>query len=263
MKKARRKSGGIGTLGEYSLHADLKRWYAHEGDKLEVNVDGFVVDVMRGELLVEIQTGNFNAIKRKLAQLADLHPLRLVYPIAQEKWIVRLPARTGGRARDGKKVLSRRLSPKRGRLLDIFDELVHIPSLLREPTVSFEALLIEEEEVRRDDGRGSWWRRGISTLDRRLIRVVSRNVFEGPKGFLKFLPSGLPQPFTTRNLAEALDEPHHIAQKIAYTLREMGAIRVAGKRKNAILYSLREDAAPGLPRRRPGGAGRDPYSFTL
>ena len=259
----KRPSAGIGTLGEYSLHADLKRWYAQEGDRLEVNVDGFIVDVMRGELLVEIQTRNFSGIKRKLAQLADLHPLRRVYPIAQEKWIVRLPARTGGRARDGKKVLSRRLSPKRGRLLDIFDELVHIPSLLREPTVSFEALLIEEEEVRRDDGRGSWWRRGISTLDRRLIRVVSRNVFEGPKGFLKFLPSGLPQPFTTRNLAEALDEPHHIAQKIAYTLREMGAIRVAGKRKNAILYSLREDAAPGLPRRRPGGAGRDPYSFTL
>ncbi len=225
----RRRTGGIGTLAEYSLHADLKRWYAHEGDRLEVNVEGFIVDVMRGELLVEIQTRNFSGIKRKLAQLADIHPLRLVYPIAQEKWIVRV-------ARNGKTVLSRRRSPKCGRLAELFDELVHIPALLREPTVSFEALLIEEEEIRRDDGRGSWRRKGVSTLDRRLIRVISRHIFEGPHDFLKFLPAGTPQPFTTRELSEALGESHHIAQKIAYTLREMGVIDAVGKRRNSVLY---------------------------
>jgi hypothetical protein len=230
VKKNTRRSSGIGTLGEYSLHADLKRWYAQEGDRLEVNVDGFIVDVMRGELLVEIQTRNFSGIKRKLAQLADIHPLRLVYPIAREKWIVRV-------GRDGKKVLSRRRSPKRGRLLDLFDELVHIPSLLREPTVSFEALLIEEEVVRRDDGRGSWWRRGVSTLDRRLIRVISRHVFEGPQDYGQFLPEGMSGPFTTKDLARSLDATQGIAQKIAYTLREMGTLKVAGKKGNAILYS--------------------------
>lgn len=150
MSALKRRTSGIGTLGEYSLHSDLKRWYAEEGDRLEVSVDGFIVDVMHGELLVEIQTRNFSGIKRKLAQLADLHPLRLVYPIAQEKWIVRV-------ARDGKKVLSRRRSPKTGCLLDLFDELVHIAALLREPTVSFEALLTEEEEVRCAKwGRSAW-----------------------------------------------------------------------------------------------------------
>ena len=56
----------ISTLNEKSLHAALKEWYARRGDRLEVSVDGFLVDIVRPrrgkrarDLLVEIQTGNF------------------------------------------------------------------------------------------------------------------------------------------------------------------------------------------------------------
>ena len=59
----------IGTLNEKPLHEALKRWYAQAGDRLEVPVDGSVVDIVRGELLVEIQTRNFSAIRRKLEKL--------------------------------------------------------------------------------------------------------------------------------------------------------------------------------------------------
>lgn len=70
---------GINTYNEKSLHADLKQWYALPGDKMEVRVDGYIIDLVRGDLLIEIQTGGFSPLKRKLAHLAQAHPVRLVF----------------------------------------------------------------------------------------------------------------------------------------------------------------------------------------
>ncbi len=50
------KTAGIGTLRESGLHADLKRWYAQPGDEFEIALDGYVIDIRRGEYLIEIQT---------------------------------------------------------------------------------------------------------------------------------------------------------------------------------------------------------------
>ena len=80
---------GIGLLNEKPLHASLKEWYAQPGDQFEVPVDGFVIDIVRDDLLLEIQTGNFASIKSKLGELVRAHQIRLIYPIAQEKWIVK------------------------------------------------------------------------------------------------------------------------------------------------------------------------------
>ena len=59
----------IGLLNEKALHASLKQWYARPGDQLEVAVDGFVIDIVRDDLLIEIQTRNFSSIKSKLTNL--------------------------------------------------------------------------------------------------------------------------------------------------------------------------------------------------
>src|SRR6476660_9293966 len=96
---------GIGLLNEKPLHASLKQWYARPGDQFEVPVDGFVIDIVRDDLLIEIQTRNFSSIKSKLNKLAHSHRVRLIYPIVQEKWIVR--------SANGVAAI-RRKSPKRG-----------------------------------------------------------------------------------------------------------------------------------------------------
>src|SRR5215212_5865005 len=100
---------GIGVLNEKPLHASLKQWYARPGDRFEVAVGGFVIDIVRAELLIEIQTGSFAAIRSKLTNLVQSHQVRLIYPIAQEKWIVRP-------ATDERQRVVRRRSPKKGRL---------------------------------------------------------------------------------------------------------------------------------------------------
>ncbi len=221
---------GIGTMQERSLHAALKAWYARPGDRLEVAVDGFLVDVVRDGLLIEIQTGNFSSIKRKLSTLTRRHCVRLVYPIARDKWIVRL-------ADNGLDRLSRRRSPKHGCLLHLFEELVSIPDLIARKTFSLEVLMIQEEEVRRRHARGRWRRGGWGTFDRRLLAVVDRATLASPSAFRRLLPEDLDKPFTTAELSQSLGQTRALAQKMAYCLRKMGAVEVTGKRGNALQYS--------------------------
>ena len=219
----------IGTLNEKPLHAALKVWYARAGDQLEVLIDGYVVDIVRGDELIEIQTGNFAGIARKMLALVDRYRVRLVLPIAREKWIVKL-------APDGETQLSRRKSPKRGAFEDVFHELVSFPELLANPHFSVEVLLTQEDEIRRYDGARAWRRHGWVVCERRLIDVVDRRLLDSPADASALLPTALAEPFTTADLARALARPRRLAQRMAYCLRRMGAIESAGKRRNAILY---------------------------
>ena len=95
-----KNGGGIGTLQERSLHARIKELYNTPDAEVEVKIDGYFIDVVQGDLLIEIQTRKFSAIKSKLRKLMQNHPVRLVHPIAKDKWVVR-------QTEDGEEVLRR------------------------------------------------------------------------------------------------------------------------------------------------------------
>jgi len=216
---------------ERSLHSAVKNWIATPGDKFEVEVDGFIVDIVRGDLLIEVQTRNFSAIRDKLGVLVKKHRVRLVYPIAVRKRIVHVDRIKGNPTK-------RRFSPKKGKLIDVFDELVRIPRLVKEQNFELEVLMVEEEEVRCDDGRGSWRRRGVSIKDHNLVRVVDSAIFRSVDDFLRFLPNTLAQPFTSKQLAECLGISLRLARRMTYSLREMGALQVTGKVGRALLFKV-------------------------
>jgi hypothetical protein len=186
---------------------------------------------VRGDLLIEIQTRNFASIKRKLEKLIINPPLRLVYPIPCEKWIIKQP-----HSEDGP--IIRRKSPKRSGFEYVFEELVSIPELLRNPNFSIELLLIQEQEVRRYDGAHGWWRRrGWVTHERRLLKVVGQRILLSPADMSAFIPPLLADPFTASDLAISIAIPRKLAQKMVYCLRFLGCITPVGKRVKSILYS--------------------------
>jgi hypothetical protein len=221
----------IGTLKESQLHAALKAWYSGPGDYLETPVDGYVVDILRGQAVIEIQTQHFSAIRTKLERLLETRPVRLVYPIALERWIVRL-------ADDHQTLLGRRKSPRRGCAAQVFNELVSFPTLLAHPNLTLEILLIREEEVRcprTAPGRGRW-RKDWRVSDRRLLEVASSQVLGGPADCVALLPPSLARPFTNSDLARAMRQPHRLASKMTYCLHRMGALVVAGKHGRATTF---------------------------
>lgn len=219
----------IGTLNEKPLHASLKEWCRKDGDKVEVPVDGFVVDLVRDELLIEIQTRDFSSMRRKFDTLLDSHSMRLMHPVPVEKWIVRLDA-------DGNES-SRRRSPKHGIAADVCAELVSFPSLLSHPNFTLVVVLVEEEEIRHPDAKKGWRRKGFAIKERRLVDVVDTVEFHSPEDLLGLLPTGLPDPFTTADLATGLGRSRHLAQEVAYCLRVSGAVDAVGRDKTGVLYT--------------------------
>src|SRR5512136_1195994 len=225
----------IGTLRETELHAALKRHFARPQDQLEVAVDGYVADIVRDDEVIEIQTHNFAAVKPKLLQLVEQHRVRLVYPVAQARWITRVKA-------DRQTVLGRRKSPRHGALEDVFVELVSLPELMAHPHFTLEAVLIHEDEIRcprpgRPRRRGSEWR----VCNRRLLKVVDSTAFVAPADFRRFIPADLATPFTSGELAVATQRPDYVAHKITYCLRKMAILVVIGKRQRAWLYALADE----------------------
>lgn len=223
------RSPHIGTLREQSLHAEIKQWLAKPGDLLEQAVDGYQIDILRGELLIEIQTRNFSALKKKLGKLLEVHKVILVHPIAQTKWIIRKTKR--GR------VLSKRKSPKTGRLEHLFDELIYMPQLATHPNLSLLVLLTHEEEIWRDDGKGSWTRKHWSIFDRRLVEVVGSIHLDNRKDFLDLIPASLPHPFSHKQLAKAIKAPIWMSTRMSYCLRKMGYLESVGKQGHSLLLA--------------------------
>ncbi len=216
-------------MQETSLHAALKNRYTSNGDQQEVEIDGFLVDVVKGNQLIEIQTSHFHQIKPKLLALLETKTLTLVHPIAQEKWIVRL-------SKQGE-MLSRRKSPRRGRPEHIFSELIRFPQLISHPNLTLELLMIQEEVIWRDDGQGSWRRKGWSIADRRLIQVLDSQSLHLPSDYIRYLPLELLNPFTSTELAQQVEIPRRLAQQMIYCFRAMVLIQQVGRRGRAFLYT--------------------------
>lgn len=222
----------IGLLNESPLHQALKELYSDAGSRQEVAVGSFVADVVAPDACIyEIQTSGLGSMRRKLEHVLAEHRVVLVHPIAQVRYIVKLPECAD-------QPVSRRRSPKRGAIAHVAAELVSIPHLLDHPNFELEVVLIEEEELRRHEPGGSWRRKGWRTVQRRLGAVLERRRFRSAADLLQLLQSPLPESFTTADLAVAMDQPRWLAQKLAYTLREAGVIELCGKDGNALRYRL-------------------------
>lgn len=216
---------------ETSLHRQLKALYAGPAHATEVTLGKYRIDVVRGDELVEIQHGSLAAIRDKIGKLCRKHRMLVVKPIVARKTIVKLSA-------DGDE-LSRRQSPKRGVLLDVFDELVYFTRAFPHPNLILEIRLVEVEESRTPGhGRRRRWRANDHVVvDQKLTATGDAVRLATAANLLTLLPP-LASPFHTGDLATAAGVPRHIAQRIAYCLRQTGAVRTIGKRGNTLLYEV-------------------------
>ena len=132
--------------------------------------------------------------------------------------------------------ISRRRSPKKGRIEDVFYQLVYLSHLASHPNFSIEVLLTSEEEYRINDGLGSWRRGGVSIIDRRLVSVLGRKVLEQKADFSQMVPPEMLQEFTNLELARQLGISIRLASKMTYCLSRMGVLERNGKRGKAFIF---------------------------
>ena len=217
-------------LREGPLHAAVKALLIGPGDRVEVPVGRFVIDLVRADgELVEIQTGGFGPLAGTLDALLDDHRMRIVHPVAAERRIVRVD--------DHGEVLGARRSPKRATAVAVFDKLVTFPSLLTHPNLTVEVLLLREDHIRRREPRTTR-RRTRDPGERRLVDVLDRVAMRTADDVLALLPALPGEPFTTREFAAAVRCSTMLAQRTLYCLRTIGVVEPAGKRGRAPLHVL-------------------------
>jgi hypothetical protein len=214
---------------ETSLHRSLKDRYASgEDDRREVRVAGFRIDAIdEAGRLIEIQSGALGPLCGKLLRLLPQHRLRIVKPVVLSRRLVQTSARGGS-------VLSVRRSPKRGSLVDIFDDLMGVVRIFPHTNLDIEILGVTIDEVRIARRR----RPGYTVADRRLGEIRETATLARACDLWTLLPEGSDndEPFTTVELARRLGRPVWFAQRVAYCLRKTGAARVAGKTGNRLIY---------------------------
>jgi hypothetical protein len=218
---------------ETSLHRQLKELYADTDATIEVPLGRYRIDVVCDEELIEIQHGSLAAIRDKVANLLRNHRMLIVKPIIVRKQLVQLDAKGG-------QVTRRRLSPKKGSLLDLFDDLVHFTRVFPHRNLVLETPLVDIEEWRYP-GHGRRRRRRANdhqVEDQKLTRLHKIHRFRTASDLLRLIPRELPRPFHTGHLAATMDIPRWVAQRIAYCLRKTGAVDTVGKQRNALLYQL-------------------------
>jgi hypothetical protein len=211
------------------LHIALQQYYAGEDGATEAQLDGYRVDVLREGVVYEVQTGSFGAIRRKVEDLSQRHPVVIVFPVAWRKIIVKLAPETG-------EILSSRRSPRRGTAWDVVEQLPFLAEALRHENLSLELAMTVVREIRCADGTGSWRRGGVATVGRELVEVVETVRLNTARDFARLLPEGLPEPFMVKELAAAAGVNRWLAGRMARGLKRVEALRQVGKKGNAILY---------------------------
>ena len=220
---------------EFTLHKQLKQHYCGAAGETEVRWGKYRIDAVLDDVLYEIQLGPLSAIRDKIRSLSKKHQLVVVKPIVTRKRLVKLSSKQGS-------VTDERWSPRRYGILNLFDELVYFTKAFPHPNLKLQVPLLSVIETRYP-GRGRRRRRRQSDfqiLDRELLEIEGTRSFATARDLLELLPAKLPAVFATADLAEQLQIERWLAQRIAYCLRNMGGLLVAGKRRNTMLYELPE-----------------------
>ncbi len=231
---APRSRGGIGVLGEKSVHRVLKYCCSPAADGQEVPIGGYVADVVGEEGIIEIQTAHFERLRDKLAAFLPCCPVTVVWPAEAEKWLCTVDPATG-------ELLSRRKSPLHQRPVDIFAELYRLKSLLPSPGLRFCIALLETEEYRYRLPKG---RRRTVRCDRIPLKLLGQVCLSVPSDYLALLPDGLPEVFGAKETAALGKMSGDLARMMLNVMEAVGALAPAGKDgRRKLFIRNREDPA--------------------
>jgi hypothetical protein len=210
----------IGILNEKSVHAVLKRYFEPNADSHEIKIGGFVADIVGENGFIEIQTGSFDRLKRKLEAFLAVTHVTVVYPIVVKKRVVNIST--------GKTYTS----PKKGTIWSFLSEVGKLKDLVKHENLSFCLCLISADEIRTGTGRKS------AKLDRIPTGLIDEIRLENISDWHIFTDS-LPEIFTMKDFEAASKLRGMDAWTALKGLCNAGIAVQNGKCGNAYLYEKR------------------------
>ncbi len=225
---------GIGTYGEKTVHAIFKNYYEPEEDKQEIPIDRYIADIFNGQEIIEIQTRQFERMRKKLEAFLSIYPVTIVYPIPREKWLIWIDEESG-------ELTARRKSPKKGNPYHAFKELYRIKMYLKNPNLKLKLVLTDIEEYRLLNGWSKDRKKGSTRYDRIPLNIIGETQIERPEDYMQFVPTQLEEAFTVKEFAREAHIPQKLAGTVIHILHYVGTIERIGRKGNAFIYQLKEE----------------------
>ncbi len=220
---------GIGTLGEKTVHSVLKYYLSPNYLNHEIKVGGFVADICTENEIIEVQTRNFDKLRRKLPMFLTFAPVTIVYPIPNIKWIRWVNPQTG-------EISPRRKSPKPGSPYSIFPELYKIKDYLVNPNLKLKIMMMDLEEYRFLDGWSTDKKKGSTRSDRIPTELIKELDIQGAAGYQLLIPEDLDYEFTARDYKKVSGQSIQVSRTALHVLNYIGTIERTGKKGNAYIY---------------------------
>lgn len=223
-KAVSRKRSTIGTLNEKTIHNALKCYYGGEMDH-EAKIGEFYADIAGENGIIEIQTGSFSKLMKKLSKMLRLCHVTVVYPYEKIVNNYSINENTG-------EIISSSRRSNRN-YSKFFLELYRIKAFLSNPnlTVIIAELETEQKTFYKDNRRIRYKGLRKEKLPLRLIREIR---LENKADYAVFLPGELPEKFTKKEL-QKLCKPND-ASLLLEIAEFMGIVKRIGKEGNSILF---------------------------
>jgi len=221
---------GIGTLGEKTVHAVLKNYLSPDSTCHEIKIKNFYADIYGEDGIIEIQTGNFNKLRKKLSVFLDITRVTICYPIAATKFLRWVNIDTG-------EVSPPRKSPKKGTPYMVFPELYKIKEFLNHPNLCIHIILLDLEEYKLLDGWSQDKKKGATKSDKIPLSISSEVLISNISDYEKLIPNTLSGTFTSKDYTKESGLYKSHANTALNVLYSIGALNRVGKEGRFYVYS--------------------------
>ena len=217
----------IETLNENKLHNQLKNLFCRDGAQLECKVGSFVCDVVfpNGKI-IEIQTGHFANMVKKLNVLTKENIVEIVYPISIDTYVRTLDI-------DGTEKRIRK-SPIHGCLFQLCRELSKLTHLLHNSALNLRVVYIKSLTTKIDDKKSKSRYKNPRIIEKELIEIIGEKYYENLFEAVLEMLSLLPETFCREDIAKSGYKKH--SSYVIWFFKKLNLIEESGKTKNKKIY---------------------------
>jgi hypothetical protein len=207
----------IGTLNERAIHAFLKHHFEPNTDSQEIKIGGFVADIVGENGIIEIQSGSFGYLKKKLKAFLEVGHVTVVYPVIAQNTIINTDS--------GRKYKS----PRKKTKYNFLSQAYNIREFLADKRLHFILVLMAVSQEKSGKGR--------STIksDRKPEKIISEISLESISDWHIFTDE-LPETFTQKEFEDITKVYGRDGWGSLQTLISVGLISQAHKEGNTKIY---------------------------
>lgn len=228
--------GSVGTQNEKLIHSTLKNFFAPYSDEQEIKIGNYFADAVCEDGIFEIQTKGLHRLNEKLDTFLSCSRVTVVHPVIRKTRIVYIHSESGEVAKE---------TPFRNMKtnLAVFDELYSIRKFLNHDNLQVVlAEIVAEKRVYFNGEQipdiAKKHIRKKCVIEKAPLELLGGIVLDCPNDYAVFLPSGLSEQFTKKQLCDAAGESRSSLR--TEVLRTAGIIEKVSQIGKEYVYKVKE-----------------------